>query len=293
MRFLVLGVNGMAGHVIATYLQERGHVVVGFARKANKCCNTIIGDAEQISDLRIALDAEGFDFVINCIGVLNDAVDKKLSRGIYLNSMLPHLLAELLEDRSTKLMHISTDCVFSSDKVYYTEDSFPNAETYYGKTKALGEVVDNKNLTIRTSIVGPEMKKDGTGLFHWFMNQSSDINGYVNAIWTGITTIELAKAIEYICVNRSELAGIINLVNNSEISKYELLKLFNYYFKNNKTVINKDEQFICCKRLKATREDVGYRVAAYTIMVEDMRNWIYSHKELYPQYFVRDMNLSP
>lgn len=285
MKFLVLGVNGMAGHMVATYLQDRGHTVVGFAKNTNVCCSTIIGDAENKNELNDALHFAKYDCVVNCIGVLNNAVDRELSRGIYLNSVLPHLLAELLQDSNTKLLQISTDCVFNSSEDYYTEHSVPNAGSYYGRTKALGEVLDNKNLTIRTSIVGPEMKEDGTGLFHWFMKQTGEITGYDNALWTGITTLELARAIEYICLNRFCLTGIINLVNNSVLSKYDLLNLFNHAFRADKIVINKDNKFICRKCLKNTRNDLGYKVVSYPDMIEDMKVWVYNHKALYPQYY--------
>ena len=284
MKILVLGVNGMAGHVVALYLQEKGHEVIGFAKTESEYCSTIIGDAEKAEDLFYALRADEYDYVINCIGILNAAVDRKLSRGIYLNSVLPHLIAEILEDKKTKLIHISTDCIFRSDTVYYTEISSANAESYYGRSKALGEINDEKNLTIRTSIVGPELKSNGTGLFHWFMCQKNQVLGYANVAWTGITTVELAKAIEYICVNRPQLIGVINLVNNAEISKYDLLLLFNHFFRCDQINIVKDEKFFSNKRLMSTRDDIQYIIPGYEEMVEEMLQWMYGHRNIYHQY---------
>lgn len=170
--FLILGVNGMAGHVIAQYLLEQGHTVYGFARQESSVCETMIGDATIKEDVRQALQAHPYDYVVNAIGVLNNFVDEHPADGIYLNSVLPHFLAEELADTKTKLIHISTDCVFEGDKGRYSEMDRPNAISYYGRSKALGEVIDDRNLTIRTSIIGPELKKDGIGLFHWFMRQN-------------------------------------------------------------------------------------------------------------------------
>ena len=169
MKYLILGVNGMAGHMVAQYLLEQKHDVTGFAKKESAICKTIIGDACRKDELLDAITADDFDVVVNCIGVLNTAVDKKLSDGIYLNSVFPHFLAEKLENTKSKLIHISTDCVFEGTKGKYTEEDLPDATSYYGRSKALGEVCDNRNLTIRTSIIGPELKENGIGLFHWFM----------------------------------------------------------------------------------------------------------------------------
>lgn len=284
MKFLVLGVNGMAGHIVAAYLQEKGHLVVGFARKENELCETIIGDAENMRDLCRALNHDSYDCVINCIGILNKAVDADLTRGIYLNSILPHLLVDLLSNKKTKIIHISTDCIFESTEEYRIENSLADASSYYGRTKALGEINDTNNLTIRTSIIGPEIRETGIGLFHWFMHQDVSVFGYSNAIWTGVTTLELAKAIEKICTENLELSGVINLVNNIDISKYDLLVLFNKYFRNNKVIINEDNTFVCHKKLRATRTDVKYEVADYECMIAEMRDWICEHKWLYYDY---------
>jgi len=99
-------------------------------------------------------------------------------------------------DTAVKIIQISTDCVFSGKDGGYKEDSFRDGDTIYARTKALGEINNNKDLTIRTSIIGPDINEDGIGLFHWFMKQSGTIYGFRNAYWTGVTTIELAKGIE-------------------------------------------------------------------------------------------------
>jgi len=226
LNYLILGVNGMAGHIIAQYLKEKGHTVLGFAREKSPICKTFTGDARDKDDVKGLLEeAAHYDVVVNCIGILNKHVDAKPSDGIYLNSVFPHLLAENWGNKNPKLIHISSDCVYEGTRGNYTESDLPDAASYYGRTKALGEVMDNKNLTIRTSIVGPELKANGIGLFHWFMNQEGVVEGYKNVIWSGVTTLQLAKAIEADIAKQE--TGLYHLVNNQTINKHDLLNLFN------------------------------------------------------------------
>lgn len=280
--YLILGVNGMAGHMIAQYLKEQGHVVYGFARQKSAVCETMIGDATCKENIQKALHAHEYDYVINAIGVLNKSVDEHLSDGIYLNSVLPHFLAEELADTSTKLIHISTDCVFEGTKGKYSELDIPDAISYYGRSKILGEVMDDKNLTIRTSIVGPELKSNGIGLFHWFMMQTGEINGYEKVLWSGVTTLQLAKAIAQDCEHPQ--TGLYHLVNNNFISKHKLLELFNQYCRNNRLLIHEDESVICDKTLRNTRGEQLFIVPSYEQMVKEMRVWIKEHPDLYKQY---------
>lgn len=280
MNYLVLGVNGMAGHMIAAHLQEQGQSVLGFARRESPICSTCVGDVRNQVLLRQALESNCFDYVINCVGVLNQAVDRKLSEGIYLNSVFPHLLAELLYGKKTKLIHISTDCVFEGTRGGYTEFDRPDARSYYGRSKALGEVFDDKNLTIRTSIVGPELKSDGVGLFHWFMSQRGEISGFDQVIWSGVTTLQLAKAILWDAENPH--TGLYHLVNNQMISKYELLNLFNRYCRDGKIPIHRISIPQCDKSLRNT--GVTEMLPSYEEMVAEMAEWIRTHADLYPQY---------
>lgn len=283
MKYLIFGVNGMAGHVIAQHLKEKGCYVTGFAKQKSPICKTIIGDARNRTDIENALRAaEDYDAVINCIGVLNKYVDENLSDGIYLNSVLPHFLAEKLKGTKTKLIHISSDCVYEGTRGRYTEKDFPDATSYYGRTKALGEVIDDKNLTIRTSIVGPELKTNGIGLFHWFMNQAGPIEGYKKVIWTGVTTLQLAKAIEADAHSRQ--TGLYHLVNNETICKYDLLKLFNKYCRKAPIEIRENNTAVSDKSVLNTQETVTFPVPSYEVMVREMADWIKKHSELYGQY---------
>nr|WP_300886419.1 SDR family oxidoreductase [uncultured Schaedlerella sp.] len=281
--YLILGVNGMAGHVIAQYLIENGHTVSGFAREKSPVCKTFTGDARNRQDVEDLLkEARHFDVVINCIGILNRLVDAKPSEGIYLNSVLPHLLAENLNHTGIKLIHISSDCVYEGTRGNYTESDVPDAVSYYGRTKALGEVKDGQNLTIRTSIVGPELKPGGIGLFHWFMNQEGVVEGYKNVIWSGVTTLQLAKAIEADIAKQE--TGLYHLVNNQTINKHDLLNLFNRVCRSRPVEIRENRSVVSDRSVLNTQKDPAFPVPGYEQMVCEMADWMKKHRRLYQQY---------
>ena len=283
MKIAVLGATGMAGHTITLYLQEQGYEVTAISRKPFALAPNVLCDVENIAELNKVLLNSNFGAVINCIGILNKNAEDNKAEAVFLNSYLPQYLAKILHATPTKIIHMSTDCVFSGRTGSYTEKSFPDGETYYDRTKALGEINDNKNLTFRNSIVGPDMQKQGIGLFNWFMKQESTIGGYSKAIWTGVTTLTLAKAIDKAL--QKDLTGLYNLVNNETISKLELLKLFNKYFKDEALNITEDNSVEINKSLINTRTDFSFEVPTYEIMIAEMKEWIDEHQKLYPHYF--------
>lgn len=283
MQILVLGASGMAGHTIALYLHETGHDVTALTRKPFDFLKNITCDVTDFATLERIIKDGKFDAIINCVGILNQFAENNPDQAILLNAYLPHFLAKTIKNTKTKLIQMSTDCVFSGRRGTYNEASIPDGETYYDRTKALGEVHDSRNLTFRNSIVGPDMYENGIGLFNWFMKQNAPIGGYTKAVWTGVTTLTLAKAMD--AALETNLSGLYNLVNNDTISKYELLGLFNKYFKDGKLQINENPDFICDKSLVNTRKDFPFIVPSYEIMVQEMHEWIISHQELYPHYF--------
>lgn len=286
LKYLVLGATGMAGHTISLYLHEKGHEVTTFSRTSFPFCDNITGDIRDSSLLKSIL-SKGYDVIINCIGILNEACNKEPSNAVYLNSYLPHFIVDLLKDTSTKLIHMSTDCVFSGKSAPYFENSLHDGETFYDRSKALGEI-SNHHLTFRNSIIGPDMKKDGIGLFNWFMKQNETINGYTGAIWTGVTTLTLAKAMERAATE--DVTGIYNLVNNTSITKYDLLKLFNDHFNENKLNILPSTALNLDKTLRNNRNDFSFHVPSYEQMIVEMKDWIDTHKNLYPHYFNSTLN---
>lgn len=283
MKFLVLGCNGMAGHMVALYLKTRAHEVIGFARQKSSYIDTIIGDATNINLLCQVIQDGKYDTIVNCIGVLNQFAEFDHANAIFLNSYLPHYLSKITENTKSQIIHISTDCVFSGAKGGYTEKSFPDGITFYDRTKALGELNDNKNVTLRTSIVGPDMKDSGIGLLNWFMQQRNTIYGYAGAIWTGQTTLQLAKTVEAAAIVRAH--GLYNAVPNETISKYDLLQLFNQYIRKVPIQIIKKDDFISDKTLIRTNWDgFNYQIPGYREMIKELGIWMKEHKSMYPQY---------
>lgn len=282
MRFLVLGASGMAGHMISIYLKEQGHTVLGFTRRKVSFVPTIIGDATDTKVLRNLIDSGDFDTIINCIGILNQAAEQNKASAVFLNSYLPYFLVQITSETSTQIIHMSTDCVFSGKAGNYTENSLRDGEAFYDRTKALGELEDNKNMTFRNSIVGPDIDPQGIGLLNWFMQQNGEVNGYIHAMWTGMTTLQLAKMMEKAAEEKAH--GLYNMVPDHSINKYELLKLFNKYLRNNAVVIKPSDAFVCDKTLIRTCYDFSELVPDYAVMVAELAIWMQNHKELYPHY---------
>lgn len=282
MRYFVLGAKGMAGHLMAFWLKEHGEEVVGFARTGLDSIKTFVGDAHDMEFIKSIISSEHIDVVVNCIGILNKAVDDDMAEGIYINSCFPHLLAKICSEAGIKLIHISTDCIFSGNAEKYDELSIADANSYYGRTKYLGEVYSENHLTIRTSIIGPELKSNGIGLFHWFMMQKGSVTGFCKAMWSGVTTIELAKAVQVL--SHQKVTGLYHLTNNKAISKYQLLCLFNQVCRNKSIEIVPSYMPVNSKVLVCTRTDVAYQVPAYEKMVYGMHEWIHHHKDFYQLY---------
>lgn len=283
MKVLVLGASGMAGHIISLYFQEQGHDVTGFTRRPISFCKNLIGDAMNPAEIKSAILSDDFDVVINAIGVLNQNAEDHKSMAVMLNGYLPHFIADTLRNSKTKLIHMSTDCVFAGNTGPYYEDSFPDGKIFYDRSKAIGEVNDDKNLTFRNSIVGPDCNEKGIGLFNWFMKQEGPINGFTGAIWTGVTTLTLAKAMEQAL--KENLTGLYNLVNNESINKFDLCGLFNKYFRNGEVRINPSDTLQLDKSLRHRRTDFSFVVPSYEQQIKEMADWVNSHKEFYPHYF--------
>lgn len=282
MRFLILGCNGMLGHVVAIYLQEQGHSVIGFARSESKVVQTICGDAQNLPLLKNIIELNKFNVVVNCIGILNQDAEFHKYEAVYMNALLPHYLAKITANMSTQVIHISTDCVFSGKKGSYIEEDFRDGESFYDRSKALGELVDNKNVTLRQSVVGPDLNPSGIGLLNWFMKQSGEVKGYTKAIWTGQTSLQLAKTIETVAVQK--VYGLFHMVPESSITKYELLRLFNKYFREKLLTIIPVEGKIADKSLIRTNYSLEYRVPDYEKMVFELAAFMEKHKYLYPHY---------
>ena len=281
-KVIVLGSAGMAGHIITLYLNECGYDVTGFSLFENTVYKGIVGDATDSALIKRIVDEGNFDFIINCIGILNQFAESNHPNAILLNSYLPHYLVKLTENMKTRIIHMSTDCVFSGDRGGYKKDDVRDGQTFYDRTKALGEIEDDKNVTLRNSIVGPDINEKGIGLLNWFMQQENSINGYTRAVWTGQTTLQLAKTMDAVMQNGA--TGLYNSVPECSITKYELLRLFNHYLRNDALTINPVDGTCLDKSLVSTPFEFGYTIPTYEVMVKEMADWIFAHKELYPHY---------
>ena len=281
-KVLVLGSTGMLGHQVVNYLSafdEFEVVDISFRNKLRS--KTVILDVNNQELLKKTIQKMRPDHIINCIGVLIDGANSNIANAIYINAYLPHLLANIAETIDAKLVHISTDCVFSGEKGHYTEVDEKDGQDTYAKTKALGEIIDDTNVTLRTSIIGPELKSNGEGLFHWFMNQSRTINGFTKAIWSGVTTLELAKAIKWAIQNN--VTGLYHITNNDSINKYDLLNLFKKYTQKNIEIVAVDGKEVD-KSFIDTRKEINYEIPSYDTMIKDMVDFIGANKKYYKQY---------
>lgn len=284
MKFLVLGAGGMAGHMISLFLQEQGHDVVGLARRRlGFLKQSTICDVTDLHQLENIVGSGKYDFIVNAIGILNNDAEARKADAVFLNAYLPHQLAAWCDGTGTKIVHISTDCVFSGDNGFYYADSFPDGQTFYDRSKALGELCDSVNLTLRQSIVGPDINENGIGLLHWFMGQQGSVNGFSNCFWTGLTTLELAKAIEACAKNG--VTGLINMVPDSNIKKSDLLGLFNAYLRGGTVYIAPKPTPRINKTLVRNEGFDRYLPLPYKEQIIELREWIVSHRELYGELY--------
>lgn len=276
---LVLGATGMAGHILSKELKQRGFDVYTTSR--------LEFDAFKMETYMNYFQSEApknLDFVVNCIGILIEESQTHPLRAKVVNSVLPKFLEAFYCDTETKVIHISTDCVFNGLKGRYLDSDAPNETSLYGRTKALGEIQNEKDITIRTSIIGPEIVGrigSNTGLLHWFLtqNKGSTIQGYSKCLWSGISTLELVDAV--IWAMNSKLAfGIKQVSRYNPISKYELLNLANRIFERQLVILPNASKKID-KSLLPSKNSFPI-TASYEEMLERLNNHIEQNKSVYP-----------
>ncbi|MFA9464124.1 MAG: sugar nucleotide-binding protein [Velocimicrobium sp.] len=283
MNILVLGASGMAGHMISTYLKEKGYTVSTLSGHTQFDLETVILDVQNTKLLSEYLRSHKFDLVINCIGLLIKDCEENKAKAVLVNAYLPHFLENFYKDSQTKVIQLSTDCVFSGKHPPYYENTLPDGELFYDRVKSIGELRNEKDLTFRMSIIGPDRNQNGIGLFNWFMAQTKSIYGYGNVFWNGITTLELAKAIEFSIT--CNITGLYHLVPKESISKYNLLLLCKEVFQKNSLLIFPIKVQNSNKQLVNTRTDFSYQVSNYKTMMIDMKQWIDDHSALYSHYY--------
>lgn len=218
------------------------------------------------------------DVVINAVGVIKQrptATDRVMT--LEINALFPHRVATLCQAAGARLIHLSTDCVFSGRKGNYVETDTPDAKDVYGMTKLLGEVVEPRSLTLRTSIIGPELDRKAS-LIEWFLGSQQTIKGFCRAIYSGFTTTEMARIIEGVIKNHSGLSGLYH-VASEPISKYDLLVRLNELLDLNKQ-INPDTEFFCDRSLRADRfrDETGYCPPTWDSMLKELSSEIRSRR---------------
>lgn len=275
MKVLILGGTGMAGHMIKGYFEKKtDEYEVYYTTRLPDDSRGIYLDVTDTNKLEEVIAKLRPEITINCIGILNETAEKYPKLAFQVNSVLPHQIAKLTERYNGKLIHISTDCVFSGNKGDYTEVDQPDGTSFYAQSKQLGEIISNKHLTIRTSIIGPEKKDNGIGLFLWFMKQTGQIKGYKRVYWNGVTTLELAKVIHSMI--RNEVTGLYHLGSVQKVSKYELLTIFKDVFNKKDVEIIADSKIALDRTIKSTRSDYNYRIPTYMEMMKELRSWMES-----------------
>lgn len=275
MKVIVLGSKGMAGHMISTYLKRQGYDIFEVAR-TDADYNL---DVENPAQMRHFFNSRFHecDYIINCIGVLGPDANKNPARTIYINSYLPHYLQFVYAHKKTKVMHISTDCIFDGKRGYYIEKDLPNETNIYGRSKALGELNNDKDITFRMSIIGTEIKKENrSGLLNWALtNEEDKLFGWTNAHWNGITTLELAKRIHYYIDKELDLSGIIHLVPSESINKYELLNYIDFVFELGKEVVPTQGPKDVNKILVDTREEpICWDIPGYHLQLQQLKYFV-------------------
>lgn len=280
-KVIVLGSNGMAGHVLTLSLRAfpNEFEVLDVSRTPSAINPARLFEVSNFKKLESVINEFNPDVIVNCVGLLSQSCEDNPDLAVLMNGYLPHHLERITKDTNCKVISVSTDCVFSGSRGGYKEVDLKDGIGFYAMSKSIGEINNSKDLTFRTSIIGPELKIDGIGLFNWFMNQTGEIKGYRKAYWTGVTTIELAKAIREAI--KQNLTGVYQLVNNEKINKHDLLTLAKDIFKREDVSLNPYDGYVVDKSLINTRTDFNYIVPSYNDMLIEMEQWVKKYRDYY------------
>jgi dTDP-4-dehydrorhamnose reductase len=283
-RLLILGATGMLGSTLIRWFQQHSEYEV-FGSCRNETLTAMLQkeapnaiffkdiDVDSLDSLSSLFSSVKPHVVINCIGIvkqLNISDDPLVA--IPINSILPHRLARLAQFTNTRLVHMSTDCVFSGKKGHYSEDDVPDASDLYGKSKLLGEVDYPNAITLRTSIIGHELF-GARSLISWFLAQSDTVKGYKNAVFSGLPTVEIARIICNFVIPNPHLRGLYHL-SSDPISKFDLLSLVAKTYKKSLDLVS-DEDFVINRSLNSDRfrSSTGFMPESWDVMVKKMHEF--------------------
>ena len=283
MKILVLGASGMIGNAVFRIMSENSNWEVrGTTRQtdvrrffpAKITCSLIDGiDLEDWDSVTQVFENNRPDVVINCAGLTKHKAqaDDPL-RAIPINALMPHRIGKICSVVGARFIHVSTDCVFSGEKGSYKETDSTDARDIYGKSKALGEVVDDGALTLRTSTIGHELQtKDG--LLEWFLSQGQRCEGYTKAIFSGLPSVLFAQVIRDVVIPKPSLAGLYH-VAAKPIDKFSLLQLIAKAYQKNINIVP-DEDFVIDRSLDSEQffKDTGYVAPSWSDMIALMHDY--------------------
>jgi dTDP-4-dehydrorhamnose reductase len=283
VRVLVLGASGMLGNAVFRFFScSRGHAATGTVRSSSalkllpeELRGQIVSGVEiyDLDGLTKLFERVKPAVVINCVGLVKQlpGADDPLT-AIPMNALLPHRLLAMCKVAGARLIHISTDCVFDGARGMYRESDFADATDLYGRSKYLGELHDPQAVTLRTSIIGPEL---GTahGLVGWFLAQRGPVKGFTRAIFSGLPTIELARVIRDFVIPAADLSGLYH-VSSAPISKYDVLRGVAQEYGHSIEIVP-DGELVIDRSLDSSRfrERTGYVAPAWQEMLRVMHEF--------------------
>lgn len=279
MRVLILGGSGMLGHKLLQVFAPRFDTYATFHRATAVHNHPAIAQshvvkpvsAEDFKTVEKAFQIAQPNVVVNCVGIIKqNLAAKDPVASITVNSLFPHRLARLSEKNDARLIHLSTDCVFSGSKGNYSEADIPDATDLYGRSKLLGELEALNCLTIRTSMIGRELERSD-GLLEWFLSQKGKrVRGFKRAVFSGLTTNALADVLADVVSNHANLSGLRHLAADA-INKYDLLSLINEVYELG-IEIEPDEAFVCDRSLDGSRfrDETGISAPSWPDMIARM-----------------------
>jgi dTDP-4-dehydrorhamnose reductase len=282
-----MGADGMLGHEVAKCLADNHDVVGTVRRPPTAAASDALSGADVLAGIDVrspdswvaVLSDRKPDVVVNCTGIVKQrAAAADPIESIEVNSLFPHKLAAACGSSHARLIHISTDCVFSGERGNYTESDNPDPVDLYGRSKLLGELDGPPCVTIRTSLVGLELGSR-SGLVEWFLSQEGDVRGYRKAIWSGLTAAELARVIARLMEQSPDFHGIWH-VSSAPISKYELLKMLADLLGRRSAVIP-DDSVVIDRSLNSSRfrASTGYAPPSHQTMLAELAAAVLVRKE--------------
>lgn len=278
MRILVLGGDGMLGHELLLAWRSRHEVHTTLRLGPDAYAAYGLFDAQRTHfgiDVRSVQDVLGVfaevrpEAVVNAVGIVKQRTTaKEAIPSLEVNALFPHRLAQVCRAAGARLVHLSTDCVFSGAKGRYTERDFADAHDVYGRTKLLGELHEPGALTLRTSIIGLELSRKKS-LIEWWLAQRGRIRGFRRAIYSGLTTAAMADAIEHFLLREPELHGVWHLASEP-ITKYDLLERLGRKLGRSDVQLEPDDDFVCDRSLdtSALAQRSSYRVPSWDAMLD-------------------------